>query len=218
MQSPIWEKEVVLDTLATTGTTSNTEQLNSEILKHDEIRIFNYRDKYILVGPDDTVFMMFEKCEKDYVHVFHPTIKIVDFPIKADIAKFPMATKVPYGGLSASNLAFICQAYTALNYKANPFWKRVNEIKKKYKISCRLSKVFAKAPAYANLNFIHHDFNEARFYLAHNPKCSNALQSGTKMEKKVILYKILSDVTYDNLSVDTMEKESLQDFIDELLS
>lgn len=192
---------------------------NVNIFKHENIRIFGYRDKYILVDSGDFVFMMFELHSPHTNNPLEPTVHAVDCTINCKLSALPMAKKMAFSEIDRNNLVYMCQYYLQSIFKKQqsiPFMVRAIEAKKKYGTSLDFAKLMAKTPSSTDFDKICEDMKDAHFYLQNKREWWNPLHTASKRVKKSILRKLLPLDTYDILNVDGLGNEYLQILINEI--
>lgn len=185
-------------------TTPNMGEIKN-ILRKDNIRVFGYRDKYVLVDSDEVVFIMFEKIpENQYLNNSSPSIRMVNFPVSCRLSSLPIAEKVPFSSLSSVDLKYMCDTYAASPigyYNSRNFKERVHRISTKYKVSTKFARVLALLPKETNLSEICHDIREANYYIKNKPDWTMILREGSLDRQKAILHKLLTPETCKVLQI-----------------
>ncbi|MBO5141567.1 MAG: hypothetical protein J6C46_00975 [Clostridia bacterium] len=197
----------------------------SNRLKEDNIRVFGFRDKYLLVDQKGIAFMMFEKVPQDnsVSHTLHvPTIRKVEFELKNKLEKiFPMATQVQFKNISKTNLNYMCDQYLEsimFRSKSEEYAVRVNEIVLRYHVSIKVAKILAKTPEGTNYRTIIDEINEVRFFLQFNQKYRQPLIDGERKARIKILKSLFSEKTCKLINIDFLGWMLVKDLIDVLLA
>ena len=193
-------------------------------LKKNNIRIFAYRDKYVLVNSLNQVFLMFEKIplelldnqDKDSL-----TIKLVDFTVICKLSSLPIAYKVPYSKISTTNLKYMCETYSDTSFLKRNFKtlkERVKHIMIRYNVSAKFAKYISKFREPVSLDTLCNDIREARFYLEHKHEWMYLLQEGYEHQKIEILRKLLPTETFEIFELDSGNEWITATIINEIFS
>ncbi len=193
-------------------------------LKKNNIRIFAYRDKYVLVNSHDFVFLMFEKIPKELLDGQNKdslTIKLVDFTVICKLSSLPVAYKIPFSKISMANLKYMCEIYSDTNFLNRNFKtlkERVHHIMTRYNISAKFAKYISKFRDPVSLEVLCNDMREAKFYLEHKPEWSYILQEGYEHQKVEILKKLLPLETFKIFELDSGNEWVTATIINEIFS
>ena len=206
---------------STVTTTPNMGEVKN-ILRRNNIRVFGYRDKYILVDSNEVVFIMFEKIpENQYLNNSSPSIRMVNFPVSCRLSSLPIAEKVPFSMLSSADLKYMCDTYESspIGYlNSKNFRERVNRLESKHKVSRKFAKILAALPKETNLSEVCYDIREASFYLKNKPDWKTILKDGTVDQQKRILHKLLTTETYEILQINKMAFSSISIVVHEIIN
>ena len=197
---------------------------SSNILKKNNIRVFTYRNKYVLVNSLDYVFLMFEKIPKEELKTQNEdslTIKIVDFTVICKLSSLPIAFKIPFSKISMANLKYMCETYSdtnLLNRNFKSLKERIRHIMIRYNISAKFAKYISKFRDPVSLDAICNDIREAKYYLERKPDWFSILQEGYESQKVEILKKLLPPETFEIFELDSGNDWVTATIIDEIFS
>lgn len=175
------------------------------ILVDEHIRIFGFRNRYVLADSSDTVFMMFEKEQTVTDKSMTSSLTLLQKSFKFPLSSYSFAKKVAFPNIPMQDFEFICKCYTENVVEprnAVPYMRKVEEIMFSYKISMDLAKYFTKLPEYANLDKVYADIQKAHVRLASNKELCYPLLHGSKEQRKSILKSLLPKGAYRVLDVD----------------
>lgn len=202
------------------------------LLRKNNIRIFTFGNKIILVDHYDIAFMLFEPINSDTginmseilldaLNENEPTIKLIDYFFRTSITAFPKAKRVFFTAISEANLKYISDTYrnsahgeiTAGNSK-----KRSLAIMYRHNINRDFSVILASLPRKYNLYTICQEIRDAHFYVANNPRLFEILETGYQFEKKMLLMKILPPRTYKAMRFDDPRFCNLDTVVKQILT
>lgn len=193
-------------------------------LKKNNIRIFAYRDKYVLVNALNYVFLMFEKLPSELLDNQNKnslSIRLVDLTVICKLSSLPIAYKIPYSKISMANLKYMCEAYSDTSFLKRNFKtlkERVRHIMIRYNVSAKFAKYISKFREPVSLDTLCNDIREARFYLDHKPEWVYLLQEGYEHQKIEILKKLLPPETVEIFELDSGNECVTATIIDEIFS
>jgi len=171
------------------------------ILKKEEIRIFGFRNRYVLVDPKDSVFMMFEKPETSSDSSLVLLQKDFKFPLTA----YSFAKKIAFLNIPMKDFKFICNCYEehiVMPRNSIPYDRKVEELAFTYKISLNLAKFFLLLPEYTNYDALYAEIQKAHTKLGSDAKLSYTLLHGSKSERIKMLKHLLPKKTCRILNVE----------------
>lgn len=208
--------------------TSSKSQCNNScfknVLKQDNIRVFILRNKYFLVDSGDFAFMMFEFIPKEQqadISANLPTIKLVDFIFRHNIADFLDIKRVYFNEISRINIQYMCNAYLESKMgesRSNSFNERIEKIKERHHVSLKFARLLARLPKNVSIFEVCTDIREANFYLLHMDNWKFLLKNGTSEEKKAILQKLLPKKTYDAFQLNYISPSDFKILINEIFN
>lgn len=208
--------------------TSSKSQCNNSyfknVLKQDNIRVFILRNKYFLVDSGDFAFMMFEFIPKEQqadISANLPTIKLVDFIFRHNIADFLDIKRVYFNEISRINIQYMCNAYLESKTgesRSNSFNERIEKIKERHHVSLKFARLLARLPKNVSIFEVCRDIREANFYLLHMDNWKFLLKNGTSEEKKAILQKLLPPKTYDAFQLNYISPSDFKILINEIFN
>ena len=210
------------------NSTSGKSQCNNScfknVLKQDNIRVFILRNKYFLVDSGDFAFMMFEFIPKEQqvdISANLPTIKLVDFIFRHNIADFTGIKRLYFNEISRINIQYMCNAYLDSKMgeaNSKSFNERIGKIKERHNVSLKFARLLAKLPQNISIFDVCKDVREANFYLLHMDNWKALLKDGTLEEKKAILQKLLPQKTYDAFQLNYITPSNFKILINEIFN
>lgn len=208
--------------------TSSKSQCNNScfknVLKQDNIRVFILRNKYFLVDSGDFAFMMFEFIPKEQqadISANLPTIELVDFIFRHNIADFIDIKRVYFNEISRINIQYMCNAYLESKTgesRSNSLNERIEKIKERHHVSLKFARLLARLPKNVSIFEVCTDIREANFYLLHMDNWKFLLKNGTLEEKKAILQKLLPPKTYDAFQLNYISPSDFKILINEIFN
>lgn len=203
---------------ATTDTTTTPGSPNINIFKQNNVRIFGYNDKYVLVNSGDMAFMIFQRFDNVVTDSLLPSIVHIKCSVFVSIDKLPNAKQVPISSISTANMQIMIQCYM----QEYPHKDKAKVLKKKYHISSEFAQYVVKVSkgSEERIAIICTDIVEARYYLKNNAikaDMRSGLQEGSISEKLDILSQLLSKETFDWLNTYKLGKKMLDMLIFEIL-
>ena len=171
------------------------------ILKYEEIRIFGFRNKYVLVDSKDWVFMMFEKPEAPSDSSLVLLQKDFKFPLTA----YSFAKKIAFPNIPMKDFKFICDSYEkhiVIPRNVIPYAKKVETLTFTYKISTNLAKFFLLLPEYTNYDALYDEIQKAHTKLGSNEQLAYTLMHGSRNERIKALKLLLPKKTCRILNVE----------------
>ena len=176
------------------------------ILKDEQIRIFGFRNRYVLVDSGNTVFMMFEKTQPDTTSTKVSSLVLLQKDFKFSLSSYTFAKKVAFPNIPMQDFEFICKSYIENVVEPRstiPPIRKIEEIMFSYKISMDLAKYFSKLPDYTNLDKLYEDVQKAHEKLGNHKEFCYDLLHGSKEERKNVLKRLLPKGAYRTLELDT---------------
>ena len=171
------------------------------ILKYEEIRIFGFRNRYILVDSKDSVFMMFEKPETSN----NSSLVLLQKDFKFPLTAYSFAKKIAFPNIPMKDFKFICDCYEehiVVPRNSIPYARKVEELTFTYKISMNLAKFFLLLPEYTNYDVLYAEIQRAHTKLGSNEELAYSLMHGSKSERLKVLKLLLPKKTCRILNIE----------------
>lgn len=206
------------------STVNNSVEPFDNILKKANVKIYAYRDKYVLVNSGNFAFLMFEKLTEN--HPYHdstifPTIQLVDISINCKLSSLPVAQYIPFSQLSNSNLRYMCEIYSKSKFARYPYrskTERINRFVLRFKVSPRFAKLLSSFNEATDFKAICKDIKEANIFLGYHPNLIPILEEGTDSEKIEVLSKLLPDETFKTLGLNIEKHWVINTVVNEILA
>ncbi len=206
------------------STVDNSADSFDNILKRANIKIYAYRDKFVLVNSGKFAFLMFEKLPENHQHhnsSIHPTVRLVDIAINCKLSALPVAQYIPFSQLSNANLRYMCESYSRSKFAKYPYRsknERIDRFILKYKVSPRFAKLLAKLDEAADFKAICRDIREANTFLEFHPNLLTTLKDGADNEKVEILKKLLPEETFKILGLNLENHWIMNTVVNEIIT
>lgn len=201
----------------TRNASTNENHTYLQILEANNLRIFSYSNKLIIVNSIDHAIMMFQI--RDGLSISsEESVSYIDFELNTPIKLLPNPVLVNPKIISKSNIEYIVYKYLK---RQNKIFSKSNiaylkDIAVRYNISIYFSKILTSVyKKDCDIGRVCNVLRDIAFYLKNHAPLYNTLCGSDFGEKKKILYEYIPSKVCSQVGIETITPSGLDKFITE---